>query len=258
MLIGIQDRSRAALKAASIHLLVSLAVALLTASVVFFLWYPYPYREIAGGRELFFWVVTVDVVCGPLLTAVIFNPKKSRRELSLDLGLVGVIQLVALFYGLNTVAIARPVYLVYEVDRFQVVTAADILEGQLKPEKGGLHRLPWSGPRVIGVREPKDSDERLHSLELSLQGIEPSARPDWWQDYALSRQRVLKRAQPLSSLRSKRPQELAIIDHAVRAIGAEEESLAWLPMTSSKSTAWVVLVDKRTTEVRGFAPVDGF
>lgn len=258
MLIGLLDRSRAAIKAASIHLLVSLAVALLAASIVFFLWYPYPFREIAGGRELFFLVVTVDVVCGPLLTAVIFNPKKSRRELSMDLGLVGVIQLVALAYGLHAVAIARPVYLVYEVDRFQVVTATDILEGQLKPEKGGLHRLPWSGPKVIGVREPKDNEERIHSLDLSLQGIEPSARPDWWQDYALSRQRVLQRAQPLSSLRAKRPQESAIIDHAVRTIGAAEESLVWLPMTSFKSTAWVVLVDKSTADVRGFAPVDGF
>ncbi len=258
MLIGLRNRSRAAIKAASIHLLISLAVALLAASIVFFLWYPYPYREIAGGRELFFLVVTVDVICGPLLTAVIFNPKKSRRELSFDLGLVGVVQLVALVYGLHAVAIARPVYLVYEVDRFQVVTAADIIEGQLKPEKGGLHRLPWSGPTVIGVREPKDNDERLHSLDLSLQGIEPSARPDWWQDYALSRQRVLQRARPLSLLRAKGPKESAIIDHAIRTVGATEESLVWLPMASSRSTAWVVLVDKKTTDIRGFAPVDGF
>ena len=74
-------RFRPALKAASWHVLCSVGVALLAAAVVFGLWYPFPYRDLSGGRELFFLVVAVDVVCGPLLTLVLFNPAKPRAEL---------------------------------------------------------------------------------------------------------------------------------------------------------------------------------
>lgn len=40
---------------------------------------------------LFGILAAVDLVCGPLLTFVLFNPCKSRRELVLDLGLVIVL-----------------------------------------------------------------------------------------------------------------------------------------------------------------------
>ena len=76
-------------------------------------------------------MVGVDVVCGPLLTLVLFNPAKSRRELRLDLSLVAVIQLAALAYGLYSISLARPVIQAFETDRFAVVSAVEIDPGQL-------------------------------------------------------------------------------------------------------------------------------
>ena len=77
-------------------------------------WYPYPYRELSGGRELFALVVAVDVVLGPLITLVIFNPAKTRRHLVMDFTVIGLLQVAALAYGLWTVFVARPVHLVFE------------------------------------------------------------------------------------------------------------------------------------------------
>ena len=54
---GFDWRSR--FRAASIHLALSALVAALAALLVFAIWYPYPYREISSGRELFMLVVTV-------------------------------------------------------------------------------------------------------------------------------------------------------------------------------------------------------
>jgi hypothetical protein len=252
------DRWKAAAHAAGWHFLASVLVALLAAALVFGLWYPYPYRELAGGRELFFIVVAVDVVCGPLLTFVLFNPRKPRRELAMDLSLVAVVQLAALAYGLYTVAQARPVYLAFETDRFKVVSVADINPDDLKPELGGLQVLPWTGPVVIGVREPSSSEEKLASLDMSLQGVEPSARPDWWQPYEQSQARVLARAKPVDVLRSKRPEAVALIDEAVADSGRDEASLRWLPVVSFKQGNWVAFIDHQTTQVLSFAPVDGF
>ena len=256
--MSLSIRGRAAARAAAVHFLASMLVALLAATVVFGLWYPYPYRELAGGRELFLIVVAVDVVCGPLLTLVLFNPRKSRRELFLDLSLVALVQLAALGYGLYTVAQARPVYLVFEVDRFQVVSAADVQPGALKPEVGGLHDLSWTGPSIIGVRDPRNPEEKLHSLDLSMQGLEPSARPDWWQAYELSKPQVLKMVKPIDALREKQPSAASLINQAIAESGKGESALGWVPLTSFKSTSWVAFVDLSTAEVLAFAPVDGF
>ena len=55
-------RFKAAKRVAALHLLASLAIALITAMMVFGAWYPYAYQELSGGRELFLLVVVVDVV----------------------------------------------------------------------------------------------------------------------------------------------------------------------------------------------------
>jgi hypothetical protein len=112
--------------ASGAHFVLSAAVAALAAALVFGVWYPYPYREISGGRELFFIIVAVDVVMGPLLTFAVFNRKKPMKELKRDLGIIVLLQVAALGYGLWTVFISRPVLLVHEYDRFRVVHAIEV------------------------------------------------------------------------------------------------------------------------------------
>ena len=251
-------RIKHALKAAAWHLLLSLVVALLAGVVVFGLWYPYPYRELSGGRELFLLIMAVDVVCGPLLTFVLFNPAKPRAELFRDLGVVAIIQIAALIYGLYTVSMARPVYLVHEVDRLRVVSRADVPDDQLKPELGGFHKLPLFGPVLVGVRDAKDPVERAKSLDLAFQGQDIAVRPDWWQNYELSRNQVLSRAKPIANLRTKVPSATQLIDKAVSDSGIAESSLLYIPVTSFKSADWVAFIDSKTAIPLAYAPIDGF
>lgn len=114
------------LRAAAIHLGISALVAAAAAWLVFAVWYPYPYREISGGRELFTLIVVVDVILGPLMTLIIFNRTKPRTELVRDLAVVALIQLAGLGYGLWSVYAARPVHMVFEFDRFRAVHAVDV------------------------------------------------------------------------------------------------------------------------------------
>ena len=46
-------RRKSRLRAALMHLAISFLVALLVAVIMFAFWYPYPYREISGGWDLF-------------------------------------------------------------------------------------------------------------------------------------------------------------------------------------------------------------
>ena len=81
-------RLKAALKASAIHLGICCLVAVAVAALVFEFWFPGPYRQLSGGQNLFLLLVGVDVVCGPLLTMVVFDSEKPRRALILDFCLV--------------------------------------------------------------------------------------------------------------------------------------------------------------------------
>jgi hypothetical protein len=143
------------LRASGIHFCISLAVASLAALLVFLVWYPYPYREVSGGRELFLILVSVDVVLGPLITLMmlmIFNRSKPRRELVRDLAIVGLIQLSALAYGMWTVFVARPVHLAFEIDRFRVIHAVDVPVEMMEQAPPELQSLPLFGQSVLAVR----------------------------------------------------------------------------------------------------------
>jgi hypothetical protein len=252
------SRLTAASKAAAIHLGVSLLVAILAALLVFGLWYPYPYRELAGGRELFLLIMGVDLVCGPILTLVIFNPAKPKKELIRDLTFVAVLQLTALMYGIHTVATARPIYMVFEVDRMRVITAADVQYEDLTKVSSPWDTLPWTGPKLIGVREPLNVDEQLKSIDLSLNGNDPSVRPSWWQDYKLTKNKAVRASKPISELRIKYPTQTGLINSAILASGQLEQSLRWMPLTSFKTSDWIVFLDIESALPKAYLPLDGF
>lgn len=246
------------LRPSSIHLGLSAVVASIAALLVFALWYPYPYREISGGRELFQLVVAVDVVLGPLITFAIFNRAKPRTLLRRDLAVVAILQLAGLAYGLWTVQLARPVHLVFEFDRFRVVHQVDIpleLADRVPP---GIELAPLGGPTLLGVRQFRSEQEKMElTLDAAL-GLQFSARPDLWQPYEASRADVLKAAHPIAQLKARFPQHAADIDEALRKAGRAEPSAAYLPMIARKAEAWTVLLDARTADVVGYLPLDSF
>jgi hypothetical protein len=245
------------LQASGIHLGISLVIAALAALLVFVFWYPYPYREISGGRELFFIVVAVDVILGPLITLAVFNRRKPHSELMRDLGIVGMIQLAALSYGLWTVFAARPVHLVFEIDRFRVIHAVDIPKEVLSQVSSKLSTMPLTGPTPIAVRTFRDSGEETRATLLALQGLHLSAQPDLWQDYEQARSRVLAAAKPVEELKRRFPGQVELIDAAIAEAGRSEDVLRYVPMTARKSF-WTVLLDAGSAEIRGFLPLDSF
>jgi len=137
------------------HFLMSVAVASLLASIVFFVWFPQALAYASGVSEIFMLLVVVDVVLGPIITLIVFNPAK--KELRRDLSIVVVIQLGALLYGMYSVFLARPVYLVFNTDRFDVVYASDLTKKHLiAAEMVSRWALPLIGPDVVGAKLPAD------------------------------------------------------------------------------------------------------
>jgi hypothetical protein len=249
----LQDRARVA----GVHFGLSFLLAVVAAGLVFGLWYPYPYREISGGRDLFLILITVDVLLGPLMTFTVFNRAKSRAALVLDFSVIGILQVTALAYGLWTVAEARPVHLVFEYNRFRVVHAVELPDDVKEKAPPGIRPMPITGPTLLSLRPFKDGKEKFEVTMQALEGVEPTTRPQLWQDYALAKAEVLKAGRPVDDLTSRFKAQSDLIAQTVAVTGRPLDSLVYVPMIG-RQYFWTVLVDAKTAEVVTFLPLDSF
>ncbi len=239
------------------HLLVSIVIAGVSAAFVFGLLYPPPLQAMLGVGLIYLLLLTVDVVCGPLLTLLLANPKKSIRLLWLDLGVIGLVQVLALLYGLHTVWVGRPVVLAFEVDRLVVVTANEIAPEELARAAPDRQHLPWWGLWQFNTREAKTMDESFETFTLGMSGISPAMRPGWWLPWETGLEGMARQAKPVEALLARRPQDAAVLQAAIKASGLPANELRYLPLTCTRTKDWVALLDAQFNMV-GYAPIDGF
>lgn len=250
---NLRDRARAA----GIHAVLSVCVVLCSAALVFLIWYPYPYREISGGRELFTLVVSVDVVLGPLLTFAVFNRRKPRRELTRDLSIIVLLQVSGLIYGLHAVALARPVHLVWEIDRMRVVHRVDVPDELLAQAAPDMRALPLTGPTLLAVRPFRDASERMGVTLAAVGGVTIGSRPDLWQPYSAAAERIRASAKPVDELKKRFPRNAAEIDAALQREGLTAAQALWLPLAGRKDF-WTVFLSSDTLLPVAYLPLDPF
>jgi len=243
--------------AAGLHLLASALVAAIAALLVFRFWYPTPFAAISGGIVLFWLIVCVDVVLGPALTAVVAAPGKPIAELRRDLMVIVLLQTSAFIYGIYSLALARPVWIAFEVDRFRVVVAADIDASTLAQAPPELQALSWTGPKVVAAVKPSDPEEQVRSIELGLAGFDLSLVPRNWRQYSTQRAVVWNKARPVSRLLERYPALREDLSAIASTTGQSIDQLRFLPLVG-RGTNWIVLIGVPDARVIGYLPVDGF
>jgi hypothetical protein len=235
------------LRAALIHIALSAAIALAVFLPIYFFWYPDVLFESAGGKDLFLMIVGVDVTLGPLVTLLIFKPGK--WGLKFDLVTIALLQSCALAYGVSVLFEARPAYIAYVKDRYEIVRANSFPEGELaKAHAKGYDKLPVTGPKLVGVRLPKDPDEQFNLMISAFAGVDAQYYPRYYVPYDEVRDEVRMEAMPIETLRKRNPHRIPEIDRAVAATGMPADQVRFLPMRSGK-TDLTVLVDRRTGDV---------
>lgn len=260
--IMIAPRFKSAARAASIHFACSLVVAAAAAVLVFLGWYPAPFYELSGGLKLFLVLVSVDVVCGPLLTFVLFNPAKKFAELTVDMSLVALVQLAALVYGMTVVYEARPLFLVHEVDRFRVIALPDLVGADMGKSLSALDPLMrprwFGGPVVVGIREPSSREERNEVLlDAMFGGRDYSQRPEFYIPYdSAFREKILTRAKSLQSYLEIYPDQAGRARDVLADLSDEmRKKVKIIPVLHKQE--WVAMVDQ-SGEIIGYLPGDGF
>lgn len=240
------------------HLIISVFMAIGIIALVKIFWFPAPYHSLAGGMQLVWWILGVDVVCGPLLTWILLRPEKSRLALGVDVLLIACLQLGALAYGLHALAQSKPLALVFEVDRFRVISYADVPEEELNKETLPAWFTPWhfKPPQVQGLRSVTSFDEKIASVESALQGVDAAQYPSRWQAYESSRADILKRARALDELIKRYPIDAIQINDAARSTCGT--NCLWLPVVGRRSAEWVALIDPNSAQIVNYLPLDGF
>jgi hypothetical protein len=109
------------------HLALSAVVVSAFVSLVLLVWYPAPLGRLEGVFPVLMLLVAVDVCLGPLLTLIVASPTKPRRSLYRDLTIIGVAQFAALGYGAHSTFVARPAFIVYNADRFDIVMPSELV-----------------------------------------------------------------------------------------------------------------------------------
>jgi hypothetical protein len=235
--MSLNPRPMSRWKAAGIHLLLSVAIAATVVAFMLVVWYPWPLFEAAGGSHLILILVGVDVTLGPLITLIIF--KSGKKGLKFDLTVIALCQLAALAYGIHTLYLARPIYIVFTVDRFELVTAKDIdLPDLAKVTLPEFKSLPLGRPRYIAAVAPENQDEKLKLIESAMRGKDLQMYPQYYVPYEQQAADALKRAKDMSVLIKRNPEA---VRSALKSLGRPEASVKFLPMRAPQKDGAILL-----------------
>jgi hypothetical protein len=244
-------------KASLTHLTISATIATAVLALMLLLWYPYPLFEAVGGRQVLLILLGVDVTIGPLVTLIIFNTKKSRRALAFDLSVIALLQLSALIYGMSVVFQARPVFVVFSKDSFDLVTANMLIDEDIAgAEYPDYRSLPLTGPVYVFTEMPADIKERNDVSWSVFSGKDLPLFPKYYRPYAEHSAAAGRVARPISQLRKLNPGRNAEIDDALGHSGRTEAELGYLPLRAKyqDQAVMVALSDGHVMKVLPMRP----
>ncbi|MEL7399989.1 MAG: hypothetical protein AAFN68_05375, partial [Pseudomonadota bacterium] len=84
-----------------IHLGLSLVIFAVLLLLIMQFWYPGFLFTTSGGWDAVRLIIGVDLILGPLLTLLVFNPNKA--SLKKDLSVIALVQTLALAWGTHTI-----------------------------------------------------------------------------------------------------------------------------------------------------------
>lgn len=236
-------------KASSIHLALSAIIAAAVLALMLMLWYPPPLFAAVGGQQVLLILLGVHVTLGPFITLLIFNAKKSRKALIFDLSVIALLQVSALIYGMSVVFQARPVYVVFSKDSFDLVTANLLSKEDIAKARYPEYRsLPHTGPVYVYTELPTDIKERNEVVLSALSGKDLPLFPQYYMPYAEHMAAAGLSAKPLAELKKLNPDRAAEIDEAIHTSGRNEADVGFLPLRA-KYRNLAVLVGKSDGKV---------
>ena len=178
------------------RLAVSLVLIAVFWGVVRMLWYPGYYYELSGTAWLILVAAAFAILVGPMLTTALY--RRDKQGMWNDIVVLAVVEVIALGIACNALYERRPAFLVFTVDRFEIVSPAEVDTTRIVyPElsQGGIETL-------VAARLPNDSELAQPIVDdiLFNGGVDIDRRPALWEPYEYSAREAASRARPLADL----------------------------------------------------------
>lgn len=225
------------------HLSISLIIALLVIGLVFFVWYPSPLAQAVGVTHIFLMLLAIDVVVGPILGVLVY--KEGKKSLNFDLTVIILLQVIALFYGIYSIEQGRPAWLVYNVDRFELVRKNEIVDQNINQAKPQFQQSSWLKPQYAAVEFAKDKNQRSDDMFAEvLGGISIAQRPERYVELNKAKKQMQQREQKLELL-----QQYNSKTDVEKILAKYPQATAFLPMKAS-AVDMTVLIDQKANVVK--------
>ena len=225
------------------HLAVSVVIALLVLSVVFFVWYPAPLAKAVGVTHIFLMLIAIDVIMGPMLSLLVY--KEGKKTLKFDLTVIILLQLSALGYGLHSIADGRPVWIVYSVDRFDLVKNNEIYPKHLDQAQAKYQQPSWFAPQYAAAQFAQENKQRQQDMfDEILGGVDISQRPERYVELSKATAQIQQRAQDLKTLNQfNDPKQVADI------LAKYPQATAFVPLKATAVDMTVLINKEKSTVV---------
>lgn len=131
--------------------------------VIVFVWYPGFLFSTDGGWQGLRLVAGVDFVLGPILTLMVYKPGKPK--LAFDLAIIGLTQIICLFFGCYIVYSDRPIAIIFAEDTIQTLSNESFRIHEINPKT--IPMIRHDQIAKIGVNLPADP-HKLSELKRNL------------------------------------------------------------------------------------------
>jgi len=169
--------------AATTHVGFSAILLLIIMSLVYFVWYPGALTFAGGAEEGLKIVIAVDMVLGPLLTLVVYNIVKPRKELIRDLSFIALFQISCLVAGMSLVYEQRPLAVVYSGNEFQIFDAQDLENNQIQINL--LDKFSGPYPKIILEKAPEDPDLAIQYQIENIPLFGQKIHHEYWESFPM-------------------------------------------------------------------------
>lgn len=208
--------------ASALHLLISASVLLVFLCVVYLIWYPGPLNRLHSTFDVIKLVIAVDLVLGPLLTFIVFDLKKSSRELARDVSVIVLVQVVALGWGMHITFKMRPAYVVFYGGTMYSVARDDIKT--FAPDDQSELPGPWQKPDYVFVPSMSSEDAIQHFADMLTQGVpDVMYQTDRYLPFAEHADEILGKAMDIESYMATRDSPSQMDDFLTRHGGKQDD-----------------------------------
>lgn len=224
------------------HLSISFLIALLVIGLVFFVWYPAPLAKAVGVTNIFLMMLAIDVIVGPILGWLVYQ--EGKKTLKFDLSVIILIQIAALCYGVFSIEQGRPAWLVYNVDRFELVRKNELVDTNIQQAQPQFQQPSWFKPQYVATEFAKDIQQRNDEMFAEvLGGISIAQRPERYVELTQVTTQIQQRALPLVELQQYNPKT-----DVEKTLAEYPKANAWLPLKAN-AVDMVVLVNKESASI---------